>query len=111
QAGVPAVSLWAAVPHYVAEPPSPRATLALLHRVEEVLDIEVPLDALPQQADDWVTEVSRLAAKDTEVSDYVRSLQQRDEDAETIEPGAGEAIAEDFERYLRRRGPGSGGRR
>lgn len=110
QAGVPAVSLWAAVPHYVAEPPSPRATLALLHRVEEVLDIEVPLGALPQQADEWVTEVSRLAAKDSEISEYVRTLQERDEDDEPIQAISGESIAEEFERYLRRRRPGPGAR-
>ncbi len=111
QAGVPAASLWAAVPHYVAEPPSPRATLALLHRLEEVLDLEVPLGALPQQADEWVAEVSRLAAKDTEVSAYVKALQERDDDVEPIQPMSGDSIAEEFERYLRRRGPGRGGAR
>ncbi|MEJ7695150.1 MAG: PAC2 family protein [Candidatus Limnocylindrales bacterium] len=47
QAGLPAISFWAAVPHYVSQPPSPKATLALLHRVEEVLDVPVPLGALP----------------------------------------------------------------
>lgn len=108
QSGVPSVSLWAAVPHYVSDPPSPRATLALLHRVEEVLDVEVPLGALPQQADEWVAEVSRLAAKDSEISDYVRSLQERDDSSEQIKPISGESIAEEFERYLRRRGPRSG---
>ena len=111
QAGVPAVSLWAAVPHYVADPPSPRATLALLHRVEEVLDMEVPLGALPQEADEWVSEVSRLAATDSEISEYVRSLQERDGDAEPIEPMSGDSIAAEFERYLRRRGPRPGGGR
>ncbi len=110
-AGVPSISLWAAVPHYVADPPSPKVTLALLHRIEEVLDIEVPLGALPQQADEWVTEVSRLAAKDGEISEYVRTLQERDHDAEPIRPTSGDSIAAEFERYLRRRRPGPGGAR
>jgi proteasome assembly chaperone (PAC2) family protein len=108
QSGIPAVSLWAAVPHYVSDPPSPKATLALLHRVEEVLDVEVPLGALPQQADDWVDEVTRLAAKDSEVSEYVRSLQERDDDTEPIRPISGDSIAAEFERYLRRRRPRPG---
>jgi proteasome assembly chaperone (PAC2) family protein len=108
QAGIPAVSLWAAVPHYVSDPPSPKATLALLHRVEEVIDIEVPLGTFPEQADEWVAEVSRLAAKDSEVSEYVQALQDRDEDDEPLTPTSGESLAAEFERYLRRRGPKPG---
>ncbi len=106
QAGLPAVSLWAAVPHYVSEPPSPKAILALLHRVEEILDIEVPLGALPEQADEWVAEVTRLTAKDSEISEYVRTLQQRDADDEALQPASGDVIAAEFERYLRRRDRG-----
>jgi proteasome assembly chaperone (PAC2) family protein len=108
QAGIPAVSLWAAVPHYVSDPPSPKATLALLRRVEEVIDIEVPLGTFPEQADEWVAEVSRLAAKDTEIAEYVQALQERDEDDEPLTPASGDAIAAEFERYLRRRGPRPG---
>ena len=51
RAGIPAISFWAAVPHYVSQPPNPKATLALLHRVEEVLDVAVPLADLPEQAE------------------------------------------------------------
>lgn len=102
QAGVPSVSLWAAVPHYVADPPSPKVTLALLRRVEEVLDIAVPVGELPRQADDWEGEVSRLAAEDPEVSEYVQELQERDQEGQ-LEPVSGESIAAEFERYLRRR--------
>ncbi len=49
-AGLPAVSFWAAVPHYVAQPPCPKATLALLRRVEDLLDIEVPLGDLVERS-------------------------------------------------------------
>ena len=48
-AGIPAVTFWAAVPHYVSQPPNPKATVALLRRVEDVLDIEVPLADLPRR--------------------------------------------------------------
>ena len=49
-AGMPSVSFWAAVPHYVAQPPCPKATLALLRRLEDLLDIPVPLGDLPEEA-------------------------------------------------------------
>ena len=52
-AGIPAISFWAGVPHYVAQPPNPKATLALLHSLEEVLDFPVPIEELPAQADEW----------------------------------------------------------
>jgi proteasome assembly chaperone (PAC2) family protein len=108
-AGIPAISFWAAVPHYVAQPPNPKATIALLHRVEEVLDIAVPLGELPGQADDWQKLVNEMADEDEDVRDYIRNLEERD-DGEMRE-ASGDSIAREFERYLRRRDkPDSGGR-
>ncbi|MBA3251789.1 MAG: PAC2 family protein [Geodermatophilaceae bacterium] len=104
QAGLPAISFWAAVPHYVSQPPSPKATLALLHRVEEVLDVPVPLGALPEQAEEWQTLVDEMAGEDDEVTEYVRALEERDP-AGQLTQTSGEVIAREFERYLRRRGP------
>jgi proteasome assembly chaperone (PAC2) family protein len=100
--GLPAISIWAAVPHYVAQPPCPKATLALLRRVEDVLDIPVPLGDLPEDARAWQRGVDELAAEDTEVADYVRALEEAKDTAELPE-ASGEAIAREFERYLRRR--------
>lgn len=110
QAGVPAISIWAAVPHYVSQPPSPKATLALLHRVEEVLDIEVPLGQLPDQADEWQQTVSEMAAEDEDVRNYVRALEERGDAETALNETSGDAIAAEFERYLRRRRPGGPGR-
>jgi proteasome assembly chaperone (PAC2) family protein len=110
QAGVPAISIWAAVPHYVSQPPSPKATLALLHRVEEVLDMEVPLGQLPDQADEWQQTVSEMAAEDEDVRNYVRALEERGDAETTLGEASGDAIAAEFERYLRRRRPGGPGR-
>ncbi|MGY2129608.1 PAC2 family protein [Blastococcus sp. SYSU DS0617] len=107
QAGLPAISFWAAVPHYVSQPPSPRATLALLRRVEEVLEIAVPVGGLPQQADEWVKTVDEMANEDEEVVEYVRSLEERATEVD-LSQANGDQIAREFERYLRRRG-GSGG--
>ena len=107
-AGIPAVTFWAAVPHYVSQPPSPKATVALLRRVEEVLDIEVPLADLPAQAEEWEQAVSEMAADDEEIADYVASLEQRGDAQidvnEALSKIDGDTLAADFERYLRRRG-------
>jgi predicted ATP-grasp superfamily ATP-dependent carboligase len=102
QAELPAASLWAAVPHYAGAGPSPKATLALLRRIEELLDITIPLDDLPEQAQAWERGVNELAQSDTEVGDYVRALEEAKDTTELPE-ASGEAIAQEFERYLRRR--------
>jgi len=102
-AGIPAVSLWASVPHYVAQPPSPKATLALLRSVEDILDISVPLADLPAEARAWERGVDELAEQDSDVAEYVRSLEEA-KDATDLPEASGDAIAREFERYLRRRG-------
>lgn len=106
QAGIPAISIWAAVPHYVSHAPSPKATVALLHRLEEILDLEIPLGLLPEQAEEWQRMVTELAEEDEEISEYVRTLEERDDAELTLSEASGEQIAADFERYLRRRRPG-----
>jgi predicted ATP-grasp superfamily ATP-dependent carboligase len=106
--GIPAVSLWASVPHYVAQPPCPKATLALIRGVEDVLDVSLPLADLPQEARAWEHGVDELAEQDTEVAEYVRTLEEA-KDATDLPEASGDAIAREFERYLRRRrDPGSG---
>ena len=101
-AGLPAVSFWAAVPHYVAQPPCPKATIALLRRVEDLLDIAVPLGELPEQARAWERGVEEMARDDSDVADYVRALESRADETDLPE-ASGEAIAREFERYLKRR--------
>jgi len=106
-AGIPTVSLWAQVPHYVAQPPSPKATLALLRGVEDVLDVPLPLADLPEEARAWERGVDELAQQDSEVADYVRTLEEA-KDAMDLPEASGDAIAREFERYFRRHG-GAGG--
>ena len=103
QSGLPAISFWAAVPHYVAQPPCPKATLALLRRVEDLLDLPVPLGDLPERARAWERSVDELAAEDTDVAEYIASLEQREPEVDLPE-ASGEAIAKEFERYLKRGG-------
>ncbi|MDQ1746263.1 MAG: hypothetical protein QOD07_526 [Frankiaceae bacterium] len=102
RAGIRVVTFWASVPHYVAQPPCPKATLSLLHRAEDALDIAIPLGDLPEQARAWEHGVDELAREDGEIAEYVQSLEQREDESELPE-ASGEAIAKAFERYLRRR--------
>ena len=102
QLDMPAVSFWAAVPHYVAQPPCPKATLALLGQLEDLLEISVPLADLPEEARAWERGVDELAEEDEEIADYVRALEETRDTAELPE-ASGEAIAREFERYLKRR--------
>jgi len=101
-ADIPSVSLWAAIPHYVGQPPSPKGTLALLRRIEELLDLSIPLEELPEDARAWERGVDELAAEDSEIAEYVQQLEEAKDTAELPE-ASGEAIAREFERYLRRR--------
>jgi predicted ATP-grasp superfamily ATP-dependent carboligase len=110
EAQIAALSLWASVPHYVAQPPSPKATLALLRGVEDLLDIPVPLADLPSEARAWERGVDELAEQDSEVAEYVRTLEDA-KDATELPEASGDAIAAEFERYLRRRDHGDRGGR
>ncbi|HYH78080.1 MAG TPA: PAC2 family protein [Arthrobacter sp.] len=102
-AGIPTVSLWAAVPHYVAQAPSPKAQLALLHRIEELLQVPLDTHELAEEADAWERGVDELATEDPEIAAYVRQLEEAKDTADLPE-ASGESIAREFERYLKRRG-------
>ncbi len=105
QLDIPAVSFWAAVPHYVAQPPCPKATLALIGQLEDLLEISIPLADLPEESRAWERGVDELAEEDEEIADYVRALEETRDTAELPE-ASGEAIAREFERYLKRRETG-----
>jgi predicted ATP-grasp superfamily ATP-dependent carboligase len=106
-AGISTISLWAQVPHYVAQPPSPKATLALLRGVEDILDAPLPLADLPEEARAWERGVDELAQQDAEVAEYVRTLEEA-KDAMELPEASGDAIAREFERYFRRQGRSGG---
>ena len=106
--GLRALSLWAAVPHYVAHPPSPKATLAILTRLEGLLGEPIALGDLPDDSIAWQAGVDELASEDSEIAEYVHQLEQAKDTADLPE-ASGEAIAQEFERYLRRRDKGTGG--
>ncbi|MBG6180003.1 proteasome assembly chaperone (PAC2) family protein [Arthrobacter sp. CAN_A1] len=101
-ADIPTLSLWAAVPHYVGQSPSPKAQLALLNRLEEMLHLSVDTHLLVEESEAWERGVDELAIEDPEVAAYVRQLEEAKDTAELPE-ASGESIAREFERYLKKR--------
>jgi proteasome assembly chaperone (PAC2) family protein len=101
RAGIPSVSLWAPVPHYVASPPNPKATRALIERLADLLEVPIGVGDLREAGVAWERRVTELLNSNPEVGDYVRQLEERDdEDFDDVE-GSGERLAEELERFLR----------
>lgn len=101
-AGVPSVSLWAPVPHYVASPPNPKATRALIERLAELMGVPVGVGDLVEAAAAWEQRVNELVASDPDVSSYVRQLEERDDDQiDERDLPTGETLAAELERFLR----------
>jgi predicted ATP-grasp superfamily ATP-dependent carboligase len=109
QAGIPSVSLWAAVPHYVSLAPSPRAALALCQRLGDILGTTIDVAELEEASDRYNEQVSEAVASDEETSAYVEELEQRaemlDDDQEIP---SGESLAAELTRFLREREHGDG---
>ncbi|MFZ7088746.1 proteasome assembly chaperone family protein [Curtobacterium sp. RRHDQ10] len=102
RAGLPTLSLWASVPHYVHNAPSPKATLALLDKIEELTDVTVPRGTLLDDASSWEEGIDALAADDEDMAGYITQLEQARDTVDSPE-ASGEAIAQEFEQYLRKR--------
>ncbi|MCS6710682.1 PAC2 family protein [Brachybacterium sp. EF45031] len=96
------VSLWVQVPHYVAQNPSPKAQLALLRAIEKEIRRTIPLAEVEEDAAAWERGVDELARTDPDVADYVARL-ERSQDAADLPEASGDAIAREFEQFLRRR--------
>jgi proteasome assembly chaperone (PAC2) family protein len=109
--GLPAASLWASVPHYVAASPNPKVALALVRGFEGVAGVAVDAGELESAADDYERQVSAAVASDPEVKAFVERLEsamdeitaENQPDEENL-PSA-DTIARDFQRFLRQRGP------
>ncbi|HEY6316506.1 MAG TPA: PAC2 family protein [Acidimicrobiia bacterium] len=109
--GVPSVSLWAPVPHYLAAPPNPPATLALLERFAGLAGLTVDLDGLARTAQSWREKVDEVAAGDDDVRNYVSTLEERFDKEATADGSvsdrswgrlpSGDELAREVERYLR----------
>lgn len=102
RAGIPTLSIWGSVPHYVHNAPSPKAMLALIERLEEFVDLEVDRGSLVEDSAAWESGIDALADDDDDMRAYITQLEQARDTVDSPE-ASGEAIAEEFERYLRRR--------
>ncbi|GAC1537507.1 MAG: PAC2 family protein [Acidimicrobiales bacterium] len=120
RAGLPSASLWASVPAYVGQTPSPKAALALVTRLAEVLDVDVPTVDLDVAAAAYERQVDEVVAADEDASAYVRSLEEVSDteerfaddrleidDGDEIDPAdlpGGDVLAAEVERFLRDQG-------
>jgi proteasome assembly chaperone (PAC2) family protein len=104
QATVPSVSLWAAVPHYVSLAPSPRAALALVRRLGELLRVDIDVAELEQASDEYSEQVSEAVSTDAETAAYVEELERRVDMLEAADDlPSGESLAAELTRFLRER--------
>ena len=99
RAGIPAVGLWAQVPHYVSGNPSPPAVRALLERVREVAGLRLDLSDLDDEIDAYTAKVDEGVAERPDVAELVRAIE--DQTAQDVD---GDAIAAEIERFLRDQG-------
>jgi len=113
RAGIPSVSLWAAVPHYISLAPSPRAARALCERLSGVLGAEIDVGELEEAEKSYVEQVSEAVASDSETAAYVEELEHRADSLDWLEESgglpSGEALAAEIARFLRERETNGGG--
>jgi proteasome assembly chaperone (PAC2) family protein len=107
QAGISSASLWAAVPHYVAAVPNPKAALALLRRLEGLTGIAVEASELEEETSDYEEQIGRAVAANPEIEELVLRIEAEQVDllsAEGEEVPSADSIAREFQRFLRQRG-------
>jgi proteasome assembly chaperone (PAC2) family protein len=104
--GLDSASLWAAVPHYVAAVPNPKAALALLRRLEGLTGIAVEASELEDETTDYEEQIGRAVAANPEIEELVQRIEAEQVD---LLDGEGElpnadTLAREFQRFLRQRG-------
>ncbi len=108
EAGLPSMSLWASIPHYVAAAPSPKAALALVRRLESVVGVSVDASDLESASANYERQVGLAVSSDPDVQAFVERLEQDAEsEEEPLGPEdlpSGDLIAKEFQRFLRQRG-------
>ena len=106
QAGIPSVSFWAAVPHYVSLAPSPRAALALCDRLSSLLEMPIDVAELEAMVEGYTSHVTEAVSSDEDAVAYVDELEQRVDLIEEHDVPSGESIAAELTRFLREREEG-----
>lgn len=97
--GIPTLALWAAVPHYVHNSPSPKATLAIMAELEKLLGISFNHGNLADEAFEWERGIDEIAENDDEMAGYIQQLEKHRDEFDS-EAASGEAIARELEKFL-----------
>ena len=108
EAGMPSASLWAAVPHYIAATPNPKASLAIVRKLETLVGVSVDASDLEEAAGDYERQVNRAVQSDPDIQAFVERLEEAAEENAEEQPGplpSGDTIAREFQRFLKQRGP------
>jgi proteasome assembly chaperone (PAC2) family protein len=105
---IPSASLWAAIPHYVAAVPNPKAALALVRRLEGITQIALEASELEDAMERFEAQIDRAVAANPEIEELVQRLesQQADEFDLPQDVPSGDTLARDFQRFLRQRSEG-----
>lgn len=108
-AGLPSASLWASVPHYVAAAPNPKASLALVRKLESVVGVSVDASELEAGAAEYENRVTQAVSGDEDVRQFVERLEQAADEQEPSpeqqDVPSGDVLAREFQRFLSQRPP------
>lgn len=101
--GIPAISLWAATPHYLAANPNPKAMLALLERAVGVAGVGIDTTELATVADEFDARVDAALERSEEFADYVRQIEEEGAEGPVDPLIAGDQLVSEIEEFLRDR--------
>jgi proteasome assembly chaperone (PAC2) family protein len=105
--GIKSASLWAAVPHYVAAVPNPKAALALLRRLEGLTGIAIDAGELEEETGAYEEQIGRAVHANPEIEELVARIEAEQVEllsAEGEELPSADTIAREFQRFLRQQG-------
>ncbi len=100
RSNVPVISLRVEVPHYVPGPPNPKATQALLRRLQQTTGVETGYEELDGEVSEWMTRVEQAVSSDEESREYVERLERQVDSDEEMLP-TGDDLAAELEAFLR----------
>ena len=104
RAGIPAASIWAAAPHYLAATPNTKVTAALLKYLNVFLSLGLDLSEIQSEAIRFEEQITALVARDPEASAYVRKLEEQIAEMEE----EGDEEEDDEEAFSPDTAPGTG---
>ena len=105
--GIPVLSLWGSVPHYVHNTSNPKAALGFLNELQSLIGMTFETGTLAEQAFEWERSIDDVAEGDEDMTSYVSQLEKQRDELDS-EQASGDALAREFEKYLKERKDGAG---